>query len=504
MVQSPHRTLSLLDAVCIIVGTIIGAGIFRSASDVAGLAGNTSTMVCLWIAAGFIVLVGAACFIELTTRFPDEPGGDYVYLKRAYGHPLAFMFAWASFWIVRPANIGIMAVVFAEHFAHILTPWTGVEFVSEATLKIACAVVAVTGLTAANLIGIQNGKRTQNVLTIAKVAGICLIILLAFTHPYSGADSTTDLNSQPAAEVVPDSNAPEDSSADVPPADSNSAKSGSLVSAFQSLQSLWLPLVLVMFTFGGWNDVALVAAEIKQPKRNLWRALIFGIGIVTLVYVTFNIALVTGLGYENMAASKSAAIDLVGTALGKGHFLGDRSKELIAALVCISCLGAINGMILTSPRIYYAVGRDYPAFRFLSGWDQARNCPWQAIILQAIVTLLLIGICSRYEKVFLILVVASAPYFWSFLGVTVLSLIVFRRRDGQAKPNSHFRLPLFPLEPIFFAVFCAGLTWNSIQYLIGEGYSYVALAIGVLMIVGVLLGLVLKPKVDSAVETNAN
>lgn len=456
--STPRRTLSLLDSICIIVGTIIGAGVFGTAADVAALTPNTATMIGIWIAAGVIVLVGAFCFVELTTRFPNEAGGDYTYLKKAFGQPIAFMFAWAAFWIVRPANIGLMAIVFAEHFSHIATAWVPLP---EGTIKIGGALLAISLLTGGNLLGLKQGKLAQNILTIAKVAGIGLIVLLAFANPLDSSAIAADTPAE---------------------------------SASFSITSLWLPLVLVMFSFGGWNDAALVANEVRDPKRNLWRTLIFGVGIVTLVYVLFNIALAVGLGQANMAASKSPAISLVETALGGENFFALRAKELVAALVCISCLGAINGMIITSPRIYYAVGRDYEALSFLARWNEEKSCPWQAIVLQAIVTITLIAICAMYENVFMTLLIASAPYFWSFLGLTVLSLFVFRFTEKEK--GEHFRLPLFPAEPVFFAVICCGLTYSSVTHLIAKDLGMIALAIGGMMLVGVVLGVVLKARTE--------
>ena len=183
--KTPRRTLSLLDAICIIVGTIIGAGVFGTVADVAGMTPNPTVMLGLWVLAGVIVLIGAACFVELTTRFPDEAGGDYAYLKSAFGRPIAFMFAWSAFWIVRPSNIGIIATLFGIHFAQITSALPIVEQLPPDVVKIAGALLAIIGLTAGNLIGIERGTLTQNILTIAKVAGIGLIILLALTSPVS-------------------------------------------------------------------------------------------------------------------------------------------------------------------------------------------------------------------------------------------------------------------------------------------------------------------------------
>ena len=455
--STPRRTLSLLDSICIIVGTIIGAGVFGTAAKVAIRTPNTTVMIGMWVAAGLIVLVGAACFIELTTRFPDDAGGDYAYLKKAYGQPIAFMFAWSAFWIVRPSNIGIMATLFGIHFAQITSALPIVNQLSNTTLQVLSSILAIVLLTAGNLVGIQRGKLTQNILTIAKVAGIGMIILLALTHP-----------------VSKESIAP--------------------VESTWEIKSLWLALVFVMFSFGGWNDMAMIANEIKSPEKNLWRCLIFGVGIVTFVYVLFNIALAYGLGQAGMAASESPAITLVQTVLGTEGFFAGRAKELVAALICISCLGAVNGMIITSPRIYYAVGRDYPALNFLAKWNEERSCPWQALILQAAVTISLIVFCLTFQlkaiQIFDVLLVASAPYFWTFLGATILSLLIFRAREKSK--GTHFRLPLFPFEPVFFAIVCAGLTYNAITHLIREGHQMIAIAIGGMMLVGVVLGVVLK------------
>jgi len=180
---------------------------------------------------------------------------------------------------------------------------------------------------------------------------------------------------------------------------------------------------------------------------------------------------------------------------------------LVAALICISCLGAVNGMIITSPRIYYAVGRDYPALNFLAKWNDERSCPWQALLLQGLVTISLIVFCLMFNfaaiEIFDVLLVASAPYFWSFLGATVLSLIVFRLRDTKrdTKKGTHFRLPLFPFEPIFFAIVCAGLTYNAIDYLLLREYQMIAIAIGGMMVIGVVLGMILKAEQAEDVKT---
>lgn len=166
----PRRVLTLFDAVSIIVGTIIGAGIFQTAPEIASLSGSFLWSVVLWVFGGLLTLIGALCFAELTTSHHEAVGGDYVYLKLAYGRPVGFMFAWAAFWIIRPANIGAMAMVFASYFDQLMP--TG--------LQLPYAVLAVLLLSGANLIGLKQGKWVQNVLTVAKIAGILGIVALAF------------------------------------------------------------------------------------------------------------------------------------------------------------------------------------------------------------------------------------------------------------------------------------------------------------------------------------
>ncbi len=451
---SPRRNLSLLDSICIIVGTIIGSGIFRASSPIAGMTGNPLLMVTLWIVGGLIVMVGAGCFIELTTRFPDEAGGDYAYLKKSWGHSVAFLFAWAAFWVVRPANIGTMAIVFADHFVNIAPSWMGQS-------NILFALLAVIVLSATNLIGIRQGTSIQNILTIAKVLGIAAIIAAALYSPAQAADP------QPA----------------------------SAGGSFSLIGNFWTPLVLVMFCYGGWNDLAMVSSEIKSPHKNLWRALVIGIAVVITVYVAFNLSLCLVLGQAATASSESPAIDLVKTAIGQESYWGGQAASLIAGLVCVSCLGAINGMIITSPRIYFAVGKDYPALAFLAKWDQQRSCPWQAILIQASIAAAMLLVCAT-ENVFEILVNASAPWFWIFLGLTVLSLFKFRTADTATTvaetTTTAFRVPLFPIAPLFFAAVCVGITISSTQYLIGQGFGQAAIFIGILMLIGVILNLFLK------------
>ncbi|MEM9411668.1 MAG: amino acid permease [Planctomycetota bacterium] len=452
----PQRNLTLFDATCIIVGTIVGAGIFQSAPTVASAAGDATSLIILWLFGGVLTLAGALCFAELTTRFMNEYGGDYAYLKMAFGKSVGFMFAWATFWIIRPGNIGAMALTFAIYLGNLLS----VGEPGSNGMQALYAVLAVVLLSVVNLLGLKKSKWLQNVLTVTKVVGILLIAGL-------GIFSNSDLSSTPlTSEIAPE-------------------------------RDWLLALVFVMFSFGGWNDLSFISNEIVDPKRNLLRALILGSVAVTAVYVVINIAFVIGLGFGAFSQSKAVATDLVTNVLGSESLIGQRASKIIASLVCISCLGAINGIIITSPRIYYAAGRDFQLIGALGVWNQERDQPWLATMIQAVVTVGLLCLCFGYEKPFDTIVIASAPFFWGFLGLTGVSLIVFRRKNmtsNEEQPS--FRVPFYPLEPLLLIIACFSMAYSSTDFLIRNGYWLAGLTVLALMVVGILLGLNLRSTLE--------
>lgn len=173
--------------------------------------------------------------------------------------------------------------------------------------------------------------------------------------------------------------------------------------------------------------------------------------------------------------------------------LGKNSARIIAALICVSCLGAINGMIITSPRIYYAAGRDYQALGVIGSWNQRRNQPWLATLLQAVVTILLFLLCFQYENPFRVILVVSAPFFWAFLGLTGIALIVLRGKNAIADSDHAFRVPLYPLPPLILAAACLAMMWTAIEFAISEKYWGAGSAICGIMILGIILSLILSP-----------
>lgn len=494
--SSVKRTLSLFDCVCIIVGTIIGAGIFRTPSTIAQNVPNEFWMMVVWCVGGAIAMIGALCFAELTTSYPDR-GGDYGYLKRAYGRWMGFAFSWTAFWVIRPGNISVMAIVFGIYARDALLADVS---------KMTYALSAVVAVSAINLLGLKAGKWSQNLLAVAKVAGILLILLTAiiFVPREQAADSNFML--APTASEAPGEVANEqafeafvsketvDDLADSSFTPQAVGSKGEPIGVAEEKEPaafndwFWLALVFVMFSFGGWNDIAFVAGEVRQPNKNLFRSLMLGTMGVLLIYLLFNMALLLGMGQARMAelSGSNAPTEFVSLRIG------DFGGQLLAILVCVSCIGAVSAMIFTSPRIYWATAVDYPALRWLAGSRDGNN--WRrSMVLQAIVTAVFILVFGRFEKSFDVMVIASAPYFWGFLALTVISLMVLRQRHrgDQKRQFEGYRVPLYPVLPIVFVIVCLFMTYRAYTYMMDEGFHIHALCIGGWILLGVVISLLM-------------
>jgi amino acid transporter len=429
---TPRRQLTMFDATCIIVGIIIGAGIYKTSPLIAGMVGSPLNLIGAWILGGVIALLGALCYAELTTSYPEE-GGDYIFLTRAFGRQAGFLFAWSEYWIVRPGNVGMMGFVFAA-FAQRLVPLRLGH--GEHVDQLVNASVAIVVLTVLNILGVKTGKSTQNLLTTVKVVGLLAVVAVGlFVAP-------------PAAAVSP-----------VEPA-----------------SNFRLAMILVLFTYGGWNEVSYVAAELKHPERDLYRSLLIGIAVVTFVYVTVNLAFLRVLGMPGIAASQAVAADVL-----TPNF-GDLGGRLINVLVCVSSLGAINGMLFTGSRIYYAVGNDHPLIGWLGRWSGQFDSPVRALGLQAAITVSLVVGFGRYEQGFERLTNFTTPVYWFFAFMVGVSLLMLRVREPDRKrPHP---TPWYPWIPLFFCLTCAVLCESSFIYALSHG-GWEALIASGLMLEGV-------------------
>jgi basic amino acid/polyamine antiporter, APA family len=425
----PTRSLSLFDSMSIIVGVIVGATIYQS-HQIAREVPSPAALVSVWLAGGAAALVGALCYAELATTYPRD-GGTYVYLSRAFGPRIGFLFAWAELWIVRPGSIGAMAFVFAD-YANALVP------IGDGPVPLiiyaAATVVVLTGI---NLMGLKEGKWTQNLLTVTKVIGLLLVIVV-------GLSQSRLLSPVTAATAT---NFP-------------------------------LAFIFVMFAYGGWNEVGFVAAEVKNPRRNIPWALLLGLAVVTAIYVLVNVAFSSALTFEGMQSSNAVAADVMRLAWG------DVGARLISGLVCITTLGAINGQIFAGARIYYAVGRDRRDFGWLGRWNAATNTPTTSLIVQGLVCLVPIIVFGIYEEGFRRMVIYTTPVFFFFFLLVAVSLVLLRRREpDRSRP---FHVPLYPLTPALFAATSLFMLYSSLEYgwnvrSVEALWSIVVLALGGLL-----------------------
>jgi len=405
---APSRALSLFDVVCLIVGIIIGVGVYQMAPAVAQGAGSWRGVFLIWGVGGVLSLCGALSYAELASAYPRE-GGDYVYLTRAYGGWAGFLFGWIQVAVVRPGDIAVMAFAFAAYAAAIFDPWGGRNSTLTQTVYAAVATATLTGI---NILSVHKGKWTQNILTTVKAVGLLAIAAIGLMagRPESAA----------------------------PP-----AEGGLPVS---------LALIFVLFSYGGWNEMAYVAAEVKNPRRNIVRALVTGMIVVTVLYLLLNGVFLYTLGFGGMAASEAVAADTVAAVLPR---IGGR---LISVLICISALGAVNGLIFAGARISYAVGKDHALFRPLGQWNGKTGTPVRALLLQGAVALgLVIALRSFVDTV-----IYTAPAVYTFYFATSLAVIVLRRRDPETERP--YRVTAYPVPPLLFCGVCGFLIYSAVTY----------------------------------------
>lgn len=404
----PQKELSVFDSTCIIVGIIIGAGIYETSPLVASSMGSVTGTIGIWIIGGMLAFCGSLCYSELASAYPYQ-GGDTIYLSRAYGPAAGYLFGFSQITIIRPGDIALMAFIFGR-YASQLVPF--------AHSQIIYALSAVLGSTFINAVGVRQSKWLQNGLTVVKVAGIGLIIIAAML-----ADNTE-------AELTPQ------------------LVEGSSFAGWQ------LALILVLYTFGGWNEMAYVSAEVKNSQRNITRSLIAGTISVTVLYVLINAAFLFNLGYHGMIASKAVAVDTVRATFP--HSAG----KLISVLICISTLGAINGLVFTGARIYYAVGQKYLLFRFLGKWHPKTHTPLGALLSQGAISIGIILLARSFMETILY----TAPAVWLFFLGTSVSVFVLRYKEPTQ--NRPYRVGLLGIPVLIFCMTAAFMLYSSMKYAI--------------------------------------
>jgi APA family basic amino acid/polyamine antiporter len=404
--QSPDlpRQLGLLDSTCVVIGTTIGVAIFLVPGFIARDLGQPILILATWVITGIISFFGALAYAELGAMMP-ESGGQYVYLREAYGPAMAFVCGWVAFLITQSGSIAAVSLGFGIYLSYLLPR------VPAVTSWAPLSVIAL--FTYLNYRGARAGALAQNVLTALKVAGLFLLIGSAFLHSPHAA-GTPDL-----APAVP-----------------------------FSVHGLVTAILGCFVAYDGWQYIAFVAGEVRQPQRNLPLALALGTGLVILLYLSANIAYFRALPFGAIAASQHVASDVAETTMGP------KGASLVAIMIMISSAGAANGAILTSSRLYFAQARNGLFFRSVANIHPRFGTPWISILLQGVWAAIL-TLSGSYE----VLVSYALFAMWMFHGLAVFGVIVLRRRyPERARP---YRMWGYPVTPLLFVCFAFWFVVNT-------------------------------------------
>ena len=390
-----------------VIGTIIGASIFVQPSLVSGAVPSVPGMLLVWGAAGVLTLIGALVTAELASAFPGT-GGVYVFLRESYSPAVAFLWCWAMFWSMHTGIIAAIAMVCARYIGFFVPLGdTGVRLV---------AIGVILALSAINYVGVRHGTALQTAFTVVKVAAVILIALAGFT----------------AIGNAPASSTPGAAPADIVP----------------SLRAFVTATVAGLFAFGGWHMVTYTGDETVDARRTIPRALMIGTLVVTASYIAVNAAYLVVLSPAAVAASNRVAADFADRVLGSG------GAAAMSALVVLSTLGAMTGIILTGPRVYLAAAQDGLLVRWIGDVHPRFGTPHHAIALQAVWASVLVG-TGTYRALFTRVVYTE----WIFFGLMAAGIFILRRREGYAPA---YRAWGYPVLPVLFIVSTAFIVVNQL------------------------------------------
>jgi basic amino acid/polyamine antiporter, APA family len=401
-----RRSMRFAHATSMVIGIILGASIFIQPSEITRLVPHARGTMLVWLAAGALTLCGALVCAELSSAFPST-GGVYVFLKKIFSPALGFLWGWAMFWVMHSGIIAAIAVMMARYAGYFVP-------LSENGIR-AVAMAGIVLLSLVNYLGVKPGSTLQLIVTSAKLAAIALMLGLLFGF---GGAAHRALPPAVAAPSIP-------------------------------LSAYGLAIAGGLFAFGGWHMVSYAAGETLDADRTIPRALLAGTLVVTAVYMLMNAAYLYVLPLREVASSGRVAADAV------ERILGPRAGGLIAALVVMSAMGALNGIILAGPRVYYAMAQDGLAFRWLGAVDPQRQTPHLAIAAQAGWSCVLVA-TNSYRELFTRVVYTE----WIFFSLLAAGLFVLRRR---ADYRPRFRTPGFPLSPLLFIIAAGGIVINQLR-----------------------------------------
>jgi APA family basic amino acid/polyamine antiporter len=407
----PRRQLGLFDATMIVMGGIVGAGIFANPSEVAHRVHTPFLILGVWVLGGLIAMCGAFIWAELATRLPAAEGGQYVYLREAYHPALAFMYGWGLLLVTQTGGMAAVAVIFASYFRAL----TGSDWSNSAI-----AAIAVLMLTVVNCFGARAGSNVQNALMLLKIGAIAALVIIGFAvaHPAAAGLKSGALLGQPAS--------------------------------FGLLKSIGAAMVPIAFAYGGWQTATFVAGEMRDAHRDLSRGLVIGVGGVVVLYLAVNIACLRVLGPAWLNATTTPASDLMRIALG------ERGAQWIALAITISTLGFLSQSMLTAPRVYYAMARDGLFFNSVGkvfGWW---GTPVVAIVLQGLAAIA-IACSGKYGEILNFEVTVD----FIFFGMTAAGLFILRRRN-IGSGGIVYHAPGHPFTTALFVLSCAGIVISAV------------------------------------------
>lgn len=415
---SLERAIGLPAASAIVLGTMIGTGIFLKPSEVAYDAGSVLVVAAAWIAAGILSLFGGLCYAELGASIP-EAGGDYAYLRHGFGGKTAFLFGWMHSIIARPASVAAIAAGFMRFcgffYPGLYTPIFVLRFpipaISSASFTVTwaqpLAVVALAAITAVNYLGVKLGAWVQIVLTVLKIGAVLIIILCVFIlvrEPHV----TTNLHPFLPKSV-----------------------------GWETLEGFLTALAAAAWAYDGWNDLGLVGSEVKDPQRNFPRAIVSGVLFVLLLFLVFNFACLYAMPFHAVASSRHVASDLFSRVAGRDAALW------ITFAMAISALGALNSSILSGARVDYAIARDGIFFRFAGSIHPKFRTPGNALILQCAIASVM-ALTGTFEDLTSLVMFGS----WTFYALVVLAMIRMRKKY-PAMPRP-YRAWGYPVTAILF------------------------------------------------------
>jgi basic amino acid/polyamine antiporter, APA family len=405
---STERKITIASAVAIVAGMVIGPGIFKTPSIVAANSVNEYVTISLWIAGGFISLIGALCYAELTSAYPHT-GGEYHYLVRSFGKRMAFLFAWARMTVIQTGSIAMLAFIIGDYASEAF------NFGSYSSSLYALTTIFI--LTAVNLFGIQSSSRLQKTLMTGIFIGILSIVIVGLSSSGNGTAGEAGIGTEFA---------------------------------------IGQAMIFVLLTYGGWNEAAYLSAEIRETSRGIVKVLLYSIGLITFVYILTNISLIKGLGFMNVSGSDAVAADLISATIGANWV------KLISLIIAVAAFSTVNAVMITGARTNYALGQDFRNFKFLAKWNENERAPMNAFLFQAGIAALLIGLGTFTRSGFITMVEYTAPVFWFFFLLVGISLFILRKKEPERERP--FKVPFYPITPILFCMVAAYMLYSSLVY----------------------------------------